>query len=42
MSKEKQKDKRMIQEKKEWIKPEIKEKGSIGDKLSLDKLDVGL
>jgi hypothetical protein len=42
MSREKQKDKKVAKGKKEWIKPEIKEKGSIGEKLSMDKLDVGL
>jgi len=39
---EKQKDTKASKEKKQWIKPDIKEKGSMGDKLSLDKLDVGL
>ncbi len=29
-------------EKKEYVKPEIKEKGSLGDKLSADGFDVGL
>ena len=29
-------------EKKKYVKPEIKEKGSLGDKLSLDGFDVGL
>jgi len=39
---EKQKDTKANKGKKQWIKPDIKEKGSMGDKLSLDKLDVGL
>jgi hypothetical protein len=39
---EKQKESKVNKEKKQWIKPDIKERGSMGDKLSLDKLDVGL
>jgi len=42
MSREKLKDKKVSKGKKEWIKPDIKETGSIGDNLSMDKLDVGL